>query len=72
MHRQVLKSDLLIALAIVMLCNKEVVVSVRSNGMGNVSMFDLSIQFDHLSLLCHLRALILVEEYASHPHLQGY
>lgn len=29
-------------------------------------------QFDHLSLLCHLRALILVEEYASHPHLQGY
>lgn len=28
-------------------------------------------QFYHLSLLCHLRALILVEEYPSHPHLQG-
>lgn len=27
--------------------------------------------FDHMSLLCHLRSFILVEEYASHPHFQG-
>ena len=29
------------------------------------------ILFDHSSLSCPLRALVLTEEYASHPHLQG-